>query len=463
MSLRGDSRIPQQVRVSQGSLFDSARLLKGQQYPRQGPIMHAFRVGKLFGIEIRVDWSWLFIFVLLTWNLTTVFSGWHRGWPSIEPFVVALVASVLFFGCILLHELAHSLVARRHDLRVRSITLFLFGGVSNIEHEPPSARAEFFIAVAGPITSLLLGGAFLAVACLATPISLGAVGSAWTGYGRLGPIETLLAWLGPINVVIGAFNLIPAFPLDGGRVLRSILWGISGDLGTSTRRVSAIGQIFGWLFIVTGIAMTFGVHVVFFGTGVIGGLWLAFIGWFLHGAAARSYKRLAIDDALSGHSVEEVMRRDGSTIPPELALAGLVHDHFIRSDVRALPVVRDGHLLGLVAMADMRAIPSAQWPTTQVASVMRPRSSLVVASPREPLAKAFEQLAQGDIAQLPVLDEGRLVGMLQRRDIARWLELAWGPIVGQKAASTPLRESPELPPRDVGSGPRGNEPHVRPS
>ena len=134
--------------------------------------MHAFRIGKLFGIEIRVDWSWLFIFVLLTWNLTTVFSGWHPDWPPSEPFAVALVASLLFFGCILLHELAHSLVARRHGLRVRSITLFLFGGVSNIEHEPPSARAEFFIAVVGPITSILLGVAFLAVASLATAISL---------------------------------------------------------------------------------------------------------------------------------------------------------------------------------------------------------------------------------------------------------------------------------------------------
>ena len=425
--------------------------------------MHAFRIGKLFDIEIRVDWSWVFIFVLLTWNLTTVFSGWHPGWPSIEPFLIALVASVLFFGCILLHELAHSLVARRHDLRVRSITLFLFGGVSNIEHEPPSARAEFFIAVAGPITSLLLGSAFLAVACLATPMALGGVGNTWTGYTQLGPIETLLAWLGPINLVIGVFNLIPAFPLDGGRVLRSVLWGISGDLGQSTRRVSAIGQIFGWLFIVTGVAMTFGVHVVFFGTGLVGGLWLAFIGWFLHGAAAQSYKRLAIDDALSGHSVEEVMRRDGASVPPELALAALVHDHFIRSDERALPVVRDGHLVGLIAVADMRAIPSAEWPTTQVASVMRPRSSLVVASPRESLAQAFEQLAQRDIGQLPVLDEGRLVGMLRRRDVARWLELAWGPIAGRKSVSTPLRESRGPPPQDVRPAPHGSEPHARPS
>ena len=402
--------------------------------------MHAFRIGKLFGIEIRIDWSWLFIFVLLTWNLSAIFSSWHQDWLPFESFAVALAASVAFFGCILLHELAHSLVARRHDLRVRSITLFLFGGVSNIEHEPPSAGAEFAVAVVGPITSIVLGIAFVAMALLATPLSLSDVGNKGAGYAQLGPIATFLAWLGPINLVIGFFNLIPAFPLDGGRVLRSILWGVSGDLRTSTRRVSAIGQIFGWLFILTGLAMTFGVHVVFFGTGFAGGLWLAFIGWFLRGAAARSYRRLAIDDALAGHSVDEVMRRGGPTVSPDLPLAALVHDYLVGSDERALPVVRDGELLGLVTMCDMKSVPPAQWRTTEVTSVMRPRPSLVVAKPGDPLAQAFAQLAQGDIAQLPVLDEGRLVGMLRRRDVARWLELAWGPIVPNPAAARPYEQ-----------------------
>jgi Zn-dependent protease len=214
--------------------------------------MHAFRIGKLLGLEIRIDWSWVFIFVLLTWNLSSIFSRWHPDWSPAETFSVALVASLLFFGCILLHELAHSLVARRHGLRVRSITLFLFGGISNIEHEPPSARAEFFIAIVGPITSILLGVGFLAASLVTAGVSLAHADTALNGYARLGPLETLLAWLGPINLTIGAFNLIPAFPLDGGRVLRSILWGIGDDLRTSTRRVSAVGQMFGWLLIVTG-------------------------------------------------------------------------------------------------------------------------------------------------------------------------------------------------------------------
>ncbi|HLK40705.1 MAG TPA: site-2 protease family protein [Polyangiaceae bacterium] len=390
--------------------------------------MHAFRIGKLFGIEIRLDWSWLFIFLLLTWNLTSVFSRWHPDWGSVESAVVAFVASLLFFGCVLVHEFAHSFMARRYDLRVRSITLFLFGGVSNIEHEPPSARAEFFIAVVGPITSILLGIAFLIAATVATALSLANAGTTWSGYAQLGPVETLLAWLGPINLIIGVFNLVPAFPLDGGRVLRSILWGISGNLRKSTRRVSAVGQLFGWMFIVTGIAMTFGLHVVFFGTGFASGLWLAFIGWFLHGAAAHSYKRLAIDDAFAGHTVEEIMRRGCPTVGPELSLADLVHDYLVRSDEHALAVMRAGRLVGLVSLADVRGVPPADWAATPVSQVMRSDASLTIATPDEPVAEAFEQLAQQNIEQLPVLDHGRLVGMLQRRDIARWLELAWGPV-----------------------------------
>jgi len=396
--------------------------------------MNAFRLGKVFGIEIRIDFSWLLIFALLTWSLSSVFSGWHRDWPSTEAIGVALAASLLFFGCIVLHELAHSLVARRYRLRVRSITLFLFGGVSNIEHEPPSARAEFFTAIAGPLTSILLGFGFLFLTVAFSAVSLVDAETAQQGYAQLGPVATLLAWLGPINLVIGMFNLVPAFPLDGGRVLRSILWASSGDLRLSTRRVAALGQVFGWLFIVTGVAMAFGVRVVFFGTGLVGGMWLAFIGWFLRSAAAQSYQRLAIDEALAGHTVGELMRRSGPTVAPELSLATLVHDYFVQSESRAFPVVRDGRLVGLVSLTDVRRIPPERWSSASVESVMRRDDALVVAEPEEPLTQAFEQLAQQNLGQLPVLDHGRLVGMLLRSDVGRWLELTWapGPSVGAR-------------------------------
>jgi Zn-dependent protease len=197
--------------------------------------MRAFRIGRLFGVDIRIDSSWIFIAVLLTWNLIAVFSRWHPDWSPSESVVVAGAASLLFFGCILLHELAHSLAAMAYGVNVRSITLFLFGGVSDIEREPPSARIEFVIAIVGPITSLVLGFGILALASLMMSVSVSSPEAAWTGMAELGPAMTLLAWLGPINIVIGLFNLVPGFPLDGGRVLRSILWSITGNLHTATR------------------------------------------------------------------------------------------------------------------------------------------------------------------------------------------------------------------------------------
>jgi Zn-dependent protease/CBS domain-containing protein len=406
--------------------------------------MHAFRIGRVFGIDIRVDSSWVFIFVLLTWNLASVFSTWHADWSVYQQIGVALVAALLFFGCLLLHELAHSLVAKRYGLGVRSITLFLFGGVSNLEHEPPSARSEFYMAIAGPIMSILLGFAFLVAAVLGTSVSLADPSASVAMFAQLSPVETLLVWLGPVNLVIGVFNLVPAFPLDGGRVLRSVLWAASGDLRGSTRRVSLVGQTFGWLFIVMGISMVFGMRVPFFGTGLIGGLWIAFIGWFLKGAAAQAYSRLAIDEALAGHVVSEAMRRNGPVVSRDLPVGTLV-EFLVRSDERALPVTQGDHLLGLVSLSNVRAVPPADWLATTVGSVMQAAGgSLATTTPEQPLAKAFEQLARLDIDQLPVLDGGKLVGVLQRRDIARWLELSWGPVAGRRGPpAPPSLSSPE--------------------
>jgi Zn-dependent protease/CBS domain-containing protein len=429
--------------------------------------MHAFRIGKLFGIDIRVDWSWVFIFVLMTWNLSVAFAQWHHDWPPAEYVGVAGVASVLFFGCILLHELAHSLVAMRFGLRVRSITLYLFGGVSNIEHEPPSAKSEFSTAIAGPLTSIALGVVFLAFAAIATAFSLHDVDSAEAAASRLGPLASLLVWLGPINIVIGLFNLVPAFPLDGGRVLRSILWGVSGDLRTATLRVSAIGQAIGWIFIVTGIAMSFGVRVPLFGVGVASGLWLAFVGWFVRSGAYQAQRRLALDDAMAGHTVGELMRRDGPAVSPDLTLTEFVHDYMVRSDERSLPVLANGKLVGMISVAEMRAVPPAAWSATRVGSLMQPRDSLVVASPGDALVDAFQELATRDIDQLAVLDHGVLVGLLKRRDVTRWLELAWGRVPSVTALAPPAAPAAGTPggrgsssPPGSPSAPRADRPHL---
>jgi Zn-dependent protease/CBS domain-containing protein len=389
--------------------------------------MRPFRIGTVFGVELRVDWSWVFIFVLLTWNLVDVFSRWHPGWSALEALAVAGSASVIFFGCVVVHELAHSAVAMRYGLRVRSITLFLFGGVSNIEREPPSAGAEFFTAIVGPITSILLGVGCLALTSAAMAVSMTASQSTWTDLARLGPLGTLLAWLGPINIMIGLFNLIPAFPLDGGRVLRSVLWKATGDLRTATLAASATGQAIGWLLIAGGIAMTFGARLPYFGTGLASGLWLAFIGWFVHGAAGRAATHVVLDDALAGMTVEQLMQRHGPVATPELSVAALVHEHLLSGDDRGLPVVRDGLLVGLVSISDVRTLPPARWADTSVGAIMRAADTLEVTTPAAPLAKAFEQLAKRDIDQLPVVVNGTLVGMLRRRDVTRWIELAWRP------------------------------------
>jgi Zn-dependent protease/CBS domain-containing protein len=356
--------------------------------------------------------------------------------------MVAACAALLFFGCVLLHELAHSVVAMSYGLRVRSITLFLFGGVSNIEHEPSSARAEFLTAIVGPLTSIALGVLFLFAASVVTPISIADEEAGWAALARLGPLTTLLVWLGPINITIGLFNLIPGFPLDGGRVLRSILWSVTGNLTVATRWAAAAGQSIGWLLIAGGIAMSFGARVPFFGTGLGAGIWLAFIGWFLHSAALQYSTRLGLDEALAGMTVEQLMRRDGPVVAPELTVAQLVHEHFIPGDDRALPVAEESQLLGLVSIADIRRVPPDEWAVRSVGSIMRPVDALCVVEPDEPLAKAFERLARQDFEQLPVVAGGRLVGMLRRRDVARWFELAWKPFREGTSRSAGAPRSP---------------------
>jgi Zn-dependent protease/CBS domain-containing protein len=344
---------------------------------------------------------------------------------------------------------------------VHSITLFLLGGVSDIEREPRSAGAEFFTAIAGPITSLVLGFVFLLVgsglAAHAYPTGANfypTAESALDMMSGLGPFPTLLAWLGPVNIAIGLFNMIPAFPLDGGRVLRALLWAISGNMRSATRWAARTGQVIAWLFIAAGIAQTFGIYVPYFGTGFASGLWLAFIGWFLYSAASQATTRLALDDAMAGMTVSRLMRTDLPVVPPDLSVATLVQEYLVRGGDRALAVVDNGQLEGVVCFSDVRKIPPEQWATTRVASVMRSARDLFVATPEQPLSEAFEQLIRRDIDQLPVVTAGRLVGMLRRRDVARWLELAWRPEQADaRSTGAPSRTRPPSFPH--------NEPHPR--
>lgn len=332
--------------------------------------MGGIRLGRLFGVRIGADWSILVAFWLVTVSLAVgTFPAWHPDWSESLRWGVALAAALLFFASVLLHELSHALVGRAFGLDVRSITLFIFGGIANVEREPDTPRAELWMAAVGPLTSITLGLVFLFC-------------GAWLAGGppsdpalilqRLGPGATLLLWLGPVNLLVGLFNLLPGFPLDGGRILRACLWWATGDLARATRWATRAGQALGLALVVIGVMMIFGAYVPFFGTGLVSGLWLAFIGWFLAGAAAASYRQLVVSTLLEGIPVYRLMRRDVAVVEPDLSLERLVDDLLMRSEQRFFPVVEGGLLVGLVCLDDVRKVPRVGWDTARVRDVAGP-------------------------------------------------------------------------------------------
>ena len=381
-----------------------------------------FRIARIFGINIGVDWSWLLIFVLITWNLSVVFASAHPGWGSWLATGLALIAAILFFISVLVHELAHSLVAKARGMRVREIKLFLFGGVSNIEREPPSPGAEFVMALVGPLTSIALGVLLVLAGGFTTPVGE-AISDPGQTVAQLSPVTTLLLWLGSINVFLGCFNLVPGFPLDGGRVLRSIFWAASDDLRLATRWASWIGQGIAWLMIGGGIAMVFGMQIPFLGSGVSGGLWLAFIGWFLHSSASAGYRQVVVQAILEDVPVERMMRANPPSVPPGISVDELVNDGIMGTDDHAFPVVDGGELVGLVTLEDVRAVSRTSWGNTLVRQIMTPTDQLVSVTADGDAAEALNKLQSRDVRQLPVMRNGTLAGLLRRRDIVKWLQL----------------------------------------
>ncbi len=379
-----------------------------------------FRIGRIAGITIRIDWSWVIILLLITWNLSAAFTDYRPEWTPGERWGLALIAALLFFVSLLAHEMAHSLMARARGVPVRNITLFLFGGVSNIEREPDSPASEFQITVVGPITSFVIGVVLLVLASvIAAPDTMVAEDL----ISELSPATLIIYWLGSVNVVLAVFNMIPGFPLDGGRLLRSVLWSVTGDLQRATRWASWTGQAIAWLMITGGIAMAFGARIPFFGSGLGNGLWLAFIGWFLNMAAIQSYQKIVIHDVLQDVSVSQMMRANPPVVAASITVSELVHEHVLGTDDHAFPVVENGRLAGLVTLEDVRRVPRADWEQTPVEAIMTPVNELVLTHPDEPAVEAWNKLTRRDVRQLPVVRDEQLVGVLRRSDIVRWLQL----------------------------------------
>ena len=384
---------------------------------------NGFRIGKLFGINIRIDWSWFLILLLITWNLSSVFGNLQPDWGTTLRWGIAIVAALLFFASVLAHELAHALVAQARGVPVRSITLFLFGGVSNIQREPPSPGAEFWIAILGPATSISIGILLVLGVNLLTPAAQLSMQDPTGFVSSLEPLATVFLWLGSVNIFLGFFNLVPGFPLDGGRVVRSIFWVITDDLRKATRWASWIGQGIGWLMIITGIAMAFGAQVPIFGSGIINGIWLVFIGWFLNSSASQSYQRVVIRDLLEDVPINQMMHNHTVAVSPDISVRKLVNEHVMRSDERAFPVMSGSSLEGLVTLDDIRPISRDRWDSITVREIMTPRRDLVTMAPQDDASEALNTLTSRDISQIPIISGDDLMGIVRRRDIVRWLQL----------------------------------------
>ncbi len=363
------------------------------------------KVGRVAGISIGLHYSWFIIAFLIIFSLSGHFGAVMPQWSSTTIWSAAIVTGLLFFVTLLLHELAHSLLAKAKGLRVRNITLFALGGVSQIESEAPDAMSEFWIAIVGPLTSLVIG-----FVCLALAWSLGWVpNSEPRTY-----FSAVLVWLGYINLVLAAFNMIPGYPLDGGRVLRALVWWKTHSIERSTRIAARVGQTIAFLFIFYGLFQ-------FFGGKNFGGLWLAFIGWFLLDASRTSYAQVELTAGLRDRKVSDMMDRDFSMVEARMSLQDFVNQYLLVSGRRCFAVVQNDNLVGLITPNEVKAVERELWPQTSVQSVMRPLSQLQTVTPDTPAIQALEIMSRKDINQLPVVSNGQLLAIFSRSSVMGFL------------------------------------------
>ncbi|HED00594.1 MAG TPA: CBS domain-containing protein [Proteobacteria bacterium] len=360
---------------------------------------------RLLGFEVRIDLSWVVIAVLITWSLALrLFPGYYKGLSKTTYWWMGIAGALGLFVSIIFHELCHSLVARRYGLPMKGITLFIFGGVAEMDEEPPSAKAEFMMAAAGPLSSIVLSSACYGIFILGKE-------SGWPN-----PIAGVIGYLTYINGILAVFNLLPAFPLDGGRMLRSVLWGWKRNLRWATRVASQIGLGFGMVLIILGILQ------VFLGN-FIGGIWWFMIGIFLQNAARSSYQQVLTRQAFEGKKVRRFMKSDVVTVSSSISIAQLVEDYIYKHHFKMYPVVDRGRLVGCVSLQQVKEVPQEEWNQRTVREIMRQCSPENTIGPEVDAMKALSIISRTRNSRLMVVEGDRLVGIVSLKDMLNLLSL----------------------------------------
>lgn len=363
-----------------------------------------FRVARIFGIDIEIHPSWLLILAFVAWSLSdNLFPSRYESWSTAAYWIVGVSSAVLLFVTVLIHEMAHALVARWRGLPVPRITLFIFGGMSHMSRQPATAGEEFQIAAAGPATSIVIAAI------------TGAIG--FLVHGTSEKTEAILFYLAFVNLALGIFNILPGFPLDGGRVLRSIAWKRTGSFRRATRIASSVGEMFGYGMIVTSV-------FILLAGGVLDGLWLAFIGWFLLGAARGEASNLQLEGVLKRLTARDVMQADFPSVTPGTPVSEIVHDYMVGKGERAVLVANGGAVSGLITVSDVRRVPRDAWSQVPAQRIMTPRSSVITVNAGQPAVEVLVLLGEKGLNQVPVLEDGRMIGLVTRRELLDRIQLA---------------------------------------
>lgn len=360
---------------------------------------------KVFGIEIRLDYSWFIIFALFAY-----FFGFYY-FPSYLPglnkgllALITIVTVIVFFMSVLIHEISHSLVARRRGTPVERITLFLFGGMAQIEKEPKTPYSEFIMAIAGPVASFILAGIF---------------GLIWFFTRDIRPIAVPVGYLAVINLVLGVFNMLPGYPLDGGRVLRSIIWKVSGNLKHATFVASTAGRVLGFMIIAGGIYFIF--------TGyLLNGIWLSFIGWFLQSSAQMSYRQLIIETSIKGIKVKDVINEDVVYVLKDITLQELVDDYFMKYRFGRFPVIEDKEtqkLIGIISLHDVKEVPREKWPEVRAGDIVKSVSDNEKVSLSTRISDAIKKMGKYNLGHLVVMSDSKLRGIITKSDVMRYINI----------------------------------------